>query len=585
MSFFKNMKIGARLGLCFGLIFSIMAVTLVISTLSLNTVQDNSKLVENESLPYAILADNMAFQTLKVLELLLYSSTTHKQEGFKEAEEVVDNFKKNIKKFRDMYRQKNDAESLKSIDELELAFDDYYEQGKEMAFVYFTEGTEEGNKLVSDFDNTAEVLTAKMKELQQREIEKTITSVSGIIMSARNVKSVMFLLNGLALALGGLVAVYITRGITGSIKQVLMGLKNIEQGDLTVRLEAGSRDEMGDLAAGFNTSSEKLQAVIRQMADNMKRLSSASIKLAEVSAQMASSAEVTSSQSSTVAQATEEMSANINAIASASEEMSTNVQSVSSSAEQMSQNMSAVASSIEEMSAAIKDVAGSAKEGSSITGRAMEMSGLATDTMDVLGKAAKEIGEVTALIKRIAEQTNLLALNATIEAASAGDAGKGFAVVANEIKELANQSGQAAEDITRRIEGVQTKTEGAIKVIEDISDIIGNINESSTLITKSVEQQEITVNEISSNVQQANTGANAIASSIAEVAKGTNDMAKSAAEAAKGVNEISSSIQGVSKAADDSNTGTQQVNNSAGELAKIAAEIQEMVGNFRVEKG
>ena len=112
----------------------------------------------------------------------------------------------------------------------------------------------------------------------------------------------------------------------------------------------------------------------------------------------------------------------------------------------------------------------------------MQMSQSATDTMNVLGKAAKDIGEVTALIKRIAEQTNLLALNATIEAASAGDAGKGFAVVANEIKELASQSAQAAEDIARRIEGAQSNTEEAVRVISGISDVIDSINESSAVI-------------------------------------------------------------------------------------------------------
>jgi len=210
------------------------------------------------------------------------------------------------------------------------------------------------------------------------------------------------------------------------------------------------------------------------------------------------------------------------------------------------------------------------------------MSNAALDTMTVLGKAAQDIGEVTALIKRIAEQTNLLALNATIEAASAGDAGKGFAVVANEIKELANQSAQAAEDIAKRIEGAQTNTEEAVKVIAEISDVINNINESSMVITNSVEQQKVTANEVSGNVQQTSSGINDIASSIAEVAKGANDMARGASEAAKGIIEVSSNIQEVSRAAGDSNTGAQQVSNSAGELAKVANVLQNLVNRFRV---
>jgi methyl-accepting chemotaxis protein len=342
------------------------------------------------------------------------------------------------------------------------------------------------------------------------------------------------------------------------------------------------RGEMDKMAAWINTFVTRVLKIVRDVFQHSETLSNSSTDLSELAGQMSAGAEQTSTQSNAVASATEEMSASINAIASAAEEMSVNIQSVSSSAEQMSQNMNAVATAIEEMSISINDVTGSAKEGSDIAANAMEMSKSATETMNLLGRAAKEIGEVTEVIKRIAGQTNLLALNATIEAASAGEAGKGFAVVANEIKELANQSSHAAENIASQIEGVQVNTEEAVKVIGGISDIINKIHESSVVITKSVEQQTVSANEISGNVQQANTGTNNIASSIAEIANGANDMAKSAAEAAKAVNEVSASIQGVSQAASDSSEGAQQVDSSAAKLAKITIQIKDMIGKFKV---
>jgi methyl-accepting chemotaxis protein len=342
------------------------------------------------------------------------------------------------------------------------------------------------------------------------------------------------------------------------------------------------QSEIDKMAAWINTFVTSVFRIVKSLNAYADTLGNSSAELSDLAGRMSSGAEQTSTQSNMVASATEEMSVSINAIASAAEQMSVNIQSVSSTAEQMSQNMNAVATAIEEMSTSINDVAGSAKEGSDITGKAMQMSHSATNTMHILGKVAKEIGEVTDVIKRIAGQTNLLALNATIEAASAGEAGKGFAVVANEIKELANQSARAAEDIARRIDGVQVNTAEAVDVIDSISDIIEKINESSIIITKSVEQQTISANEISGNVQQANTGTNNIASAIAEIANGANDMAKSAAEAAKGVNEVSSNIQGVSEAAKYSSAGAQQVDVSAAELTKIAVEIQKMVGKFKV---
>ncbi len=362
-------------------------------------------------------------------------------------------------------------------------------------------------------------------------------------------------------------------------------LKDIAEGegDLTARLTVTGEDEIGDLARWFNVFIENHQKMVADIAMNMETLNTASSDLKELSVRLASGSEEMSAQSDNVAGATEQMSASINAMASAAEEMSANAHSVSSTAEELSMNMNAVASSIEEMSMAIKDVAQTAKGGAEIAGKAAEMTDSATETMNLLGNAAGEIGQVTTVIKRIAEQTNLLALNATIEAASAGDAGKGFAVVANEIKELARQSAAAAEDIGKRIDGVQTNTEEAVRVISEVSATVASLNEASTDITKSVEQQTETANEISGNVQQANTGVNNIASAIAEIAKGTEEVAKNAGEAAKGVNDVSMNIQGVSKAASDSNADAQQVQASAEKLTSVAGLLRDMVGKFKIE--
>ncbi|MDY6950359.1 MAG: methyl-accepting chemotaxis protein [Thermodesulfobacteriota bacterium] len=380
-----------------------------------------------------------------------------------------------------------------------------------------------------------------------------------------------------------IIAYWIVMSITKGISHMSLGIKEVGEGDLSSRIRITGSDELGDLATWFNAFVERLQGIIKDIVAKAEVLNTSSSGLSALSRQMASSADEMTSQSGAVASTTEEVSATISTMASAAEEMSANVGTVSSTAEQMSQGMNAVALSIEEMSVAINDIAAGARQGADVSEKATDLSDSATKSMNVLGNAAKEIGEVTALIKRIAEQTNLLALNATIEAASAGDAGKGFAVVANEIKELANQSAQAAEDIARRINGVQTNTEEAVKVIADVSAIINNMNESSSAITNSVEQQRTMANEIAGNVRQVNNGIGEIASSIAEIAKGANDMARSAAEGAGGVAEVSSNIQGISKAAGDSNTGAQQVSSSAGELAKIAEQIRTMIGRFNLE--
>ncbi|MBW1841076.1 MAG: HAMP domain-containing protein [Deltaproteobacteria bacterium] len=391
--------------------------------------------------------------------------------------------------------------------------------------------------------------------------------------------ALIFIAVAMALVFGFLITQSITAPLTSAVELA----EKMAQSDFSKGFDIDREDEVGVLGTALNSMSTRLRGMMREIKENADALNNASEIMSTVSASMASNAGQMNTRSNSVAASTEEMSMNINAIASAAEEMSVNIQSVSSTAEQMSQNMNAVATAIEEMSVSISDVAASAKEGSDIAGQAMEMSDSATETMNVLGKAAKEIGEVTDVIKTIAGQTNLLALNATIEAASAGDAGKGFAVVAKEIKELANQSAHAAEDIARRIQGVQANTGEAVDGIHGISDVIHKINASSEVIAKSVEQQTLSANEISGNVQQANSGTNNIASAIAEIAKGANDMAKSAAESVSAVNEVSANIQSVSQAAGDANSGARQVHVSAAELVKIAVKLKEMVGKFKVE--
>lgn len=356
----------------------------------------------------------------------------------------------------------------------------------------------------------------------------------------------------------------------------------LRQGDFAHTVQVRGRNELSHISARVNKVAEELGGMLKEIVTNGQTLAAAALQLLSLSREMSSSADQTLGKSNAVASSAEEMSANINAIASASEQMSSNVQGVSSTSEEMSRNVNTVASSIEEMSAALAQVAKNAEEGSDIAGKATDMSHSALNTMNVLGTAATDIGEVTNLIKRIAEQTNLLALNATIEAASAGDAGKGFAVVANEIKELANQSAQAAEDIAKRIQGAQQHTDEAVKVIGDISGIIDKMNETSVVITEAVEQQKTIANEIASNVHQASAGTNSIASSIAEIAKGTDDMAKSAGEAATGVNDVSSNIHEVSQAANDSNAAAQEVSTASNELAKMAGHIRKLVGQFKV---
>jgi methyl-accepting chemotaxis protein len=176
------------------------------------------------------------------------------------------------------------------------------------------------------------------------------------------------------------------------------------------------------------------------------------------------------------------------------------------------------------------------------------------ETVTSLRTAAGQILSAVDLINQVAKQTRLLALNATIEAARAGEAGKGFAVVANEVKELAKETAKATEDISQKIEAIQGDTRGAVEAIEEISSIIGQINDIQSSIASAVEEQTATTNEIARNVS----------------------------EAARGSGEIAENITGVATAAQGTAKGAEETQRAAGELAQMATELQALVDRFRV---
>src|SRR5581483_7458380 len=150
-------------------------------------------------------------------------------------------------------------------------------------------------------------------------------------------------------------------------------------------------------------------------------------------------------------------------------------------------------------------------EAARVATSAVRVAEVTSGAISKLGDSSIEIGKVVKVITSIAEQTNLLALNATIEAARAGEAGKGFAVVANEVKELANETARATEDISRKIDAIQTDTQTAVISIQEITDVIAKINDIQTTIASAVEEQAATTNEIGRNVSEAAKGTTEIA--------------------------------------------------------------------------
>ncbi|MSO99177.1 MAG: methyl-accepting chemotaxis protein [Rhodospirillaceae bacterium] len=205
------------------------------------------------------------------------------------------------------------------------------------------------------------------------------------------------------------------------------------------------------------------------------------------------------------------------AMQAAAGETSTQAATVADAAQHASSNVQVVASAADKLASSIHEIGRQVKQSSATTGQAVSEATTAQDRVRSLDEAAQKIGEVVKLITAIAEQTNLLALNATIEAARAGEAGKGFAVVAAEVKNLANQTANATEEIETHIGGIQTATRASVAAIEQIFKRIGEIDQISTSIGAAIEEQAAATAEIARNAEQASGGTQQVSSNISSV--------------------------------------------------------------------
>jgi methyl-accepting chemotaxis protein len=343
--------------------------------------------------------------------------------------------------------------------------------------------------------------------------------------AAGRARTLIIALIAAAVALSLLVVVVVSRSIAGPLKRTVQVLGRLAEGHLDQQLDVRSRDEIGRMNASLNTALERLAGSMKDIGLNVNTLASSSEELAAVAKSVNESAERSSGQA----------------------------QAASSAAEQISVNITTIAAGSEEIGASITEIARSTSNAAEVAASAVTSTAEAGRIINQLGASSAEIDHVVKLITSIAEQTNLLALNATIEAARAGDAGKGFAVVAAEVKDLAQETARATEDISTRVTAIQADSGAAVIAIEAISEVIQQINDTQTAIAAAVEEQTATTTEMSRNVS--------------EVAIGSAD--------------ISANVSGVAQAAEETTGAAANTEQTSADLARVANALQTNLARFR----
>ena len=359
-----------------------------------------------------------------------------------------------------------------------------------------------------DLDGASDALKSLLDDAAAHNVKDTESG------NART-KTVLWIITVVSALLLSVLIWVVSRIVAPPIGLTKRLLEDVAGGDFTGRVPVRTGDDLGDMGKALNATVENVGQAIREISGQVLVLGGSAQELTAVSQQVADGAARTSAE------------------AAAASEGATDVRT----------DMQAISAGTDQMRAAIQEIARNASSASTIVASAVDAAGGATRTVSRLSNSSDEIGQVAKTIAAIAEQTNLLALNATIEAARAGELGKGFAVVAGEVKDLANETAKATEDIGRRIASLQTDSSDVASVIDEISTTIHEIAAIQQTIASAVEEQSASTSEISNRVVRAADRTTDIANRVTAVTTMADDATEAAARTQQAATALSTTAQ------------------------------------------
>lgn len=569
------MSIKARLIAVLALILAVFTGAAAVTLINLNAqlpklevTEASANVVAHEAIPLMVLIKDIKLDVVQVQQWIGDISSTRGldglNDGFDEAAGFAEKFSVDVNSARELAAKMGLDEIVTALNDTEAAFGPFYATGVKLGEAYVAAGPEGGNPMMPSFDAVAEAmgasldaLTAKVEESTNARLDGLQEAIHEVQVSIENVAQLNLILTAIGMVIGLAAAIYLFSLIKGSIEGLLQDIDQIQRHDWQQEpaLSTTRTDEFGTVARALEQTRGALSAAEQREAEVKAAEEQQSEERRKERMRMAEQFETSvGSVVETVSTAADEMQTTAQSVSATAEQTSQQATNVAAAAEEASTNVQTVASASEELSSSISEISRQVSQSTQIAGAAVAEVDGANQKVQGLADAAKKIGEVVALITDIADQTNLLALNATIEAARAGEAGKGFAVVASEVKNLANATAKATEEISAQIGGIQGATEEAVHAIGSIGGIINQINEISSAIAAAVEEQGAATQEIARNVEQA----------------------------AQGTTEVSSNISQVTQAASETGNSATQILEAAGEMSRQSGSLQGEVDKFLV---
>ncbi|MBY0579362.1 MAG: methyl-accepting chemotaxis protein [Burkholderiales bacterium] len=539
---FKNMKIGMRLGLGFGLILFLLSVTALIGIGQLGELNRNVGSVLNDRYPKTSAANEIAFRAMDntriILNIILNPDDKIKA---KNKDAYDSNIARNIELFDQLDKAVKSEEGrglLKAMHEARAAYNSYTAEVIRLGLA--GKPDDAARVLYGENYKTQAAYFASIKKLveyQERQMTETGRQAE------ENYASTRVMMLGLAVAaflLGSGIAFQVTRGITRPIGEAVRVANRLAGGDLTGTIEVNSTDETGMLLAAMRNMAARLKEMISEILGSADQVSSTAAQLSAASGQVADGSRQQSEAASAMASAVEEMTVSIDQVSGNAQ----NARNASRHSGEMSEQGAAV---IQNAVTEMAKIEGSVKESSQI--------------IEALEQQSGEISAIVNVIKEIADQTNLLALNAAIEAARAGEQGRGFAVVADEVRKLAERTTTSTQEIAAMIEKIQIGTREAVNSMES-----GVSRVSSGVALASQAGQSITQ----------------IKDEATLVAQAVSDISDSLKEQSAASNDIARNVERIAQMTEENSMAVQQTASAAQLLEQLASSLQATVGRFRV---
>lgn len=261
-----NLKIGSRLTAGFAIVICVflaaMSVVLYFQKETLQAAQQ----IQRESLPFALIADEMVLDVTQVQQFLQDAAATHNRDSFGEADKYAQNFKNNSAKFRLMFEKEQDAEALKQLTDIDKKFDAFYDLGKKMTEIYITKGIAAGNELMGDFDERSTELGEVLGALRQVQVDEANTMADNIVQGSTHSRNALLLGGAIGLLLGALISYWVTSTIVKPVTQLQSAMEDIEaKGDFSQRVRIQSGDQIGAMAKSFNALLDAQQKAIAEV--------------------------------------------------------------------------------------------------------------------------------------------------------------------------------------------------------------------------------------------------------------------------------------------------------------------------------